>query len=66
MYYDSTLLVTAEELAERKDVASIQSLDRVAVLIKPGVEENSGDLRNAGKIRPGTGGNIAFRRGTRR
>ena len=41
MYYDSTLLVTAEELAERKDVASIQSLDRVAVLIKPGVEENS-------------------------
>ena len=41
MHYDSTLLVTAEELAERKDVASIQSLDRVAVLIKPGVEESS-------------------------
>lgn len=41
MHYDSTLLVTAEELADRKDVASVQSLDRVAVLIKPGVEESS-------------------------
>ena len=33
--------MTAEELADRKDVASVQSLDRVAVLIKPGVEESS-------------------------
>ena len=41
MHYDRTLLVTAEELADRKDVASVQSLDRVAVLIKPGVEEVS-------------------------
>ena len=41
MHYDSTLLVTAEELADRKDVASVQSLDRVAVLIKPGVEESA-------------------------
>ena len=41
MHYDSTLLVTAEELADRKDVASVQSLDRVTVLIKPGVEESS-------------------------
>ena len=41
MHYDSTLLVTAEELADRKDVASVQSLNRVAVLIKPGVEESS-------------------------
>ena len=41
MHYDSTLLVTAEELADRKDVASVQSLNRVTVLIKPGVEESS-------------------------
>lgn len=41
MHYDSTLLVTAEELANRKDTASVQSLNRVAVLIKPGVEEDS-------------------------
>lgn len=41
MYYDRTLLVTAEELAERKDVDSLQMLDRVVVLIKPGVEEET-------------------------
>lgn len=41
MHYDSTLLVKAEELADRKDVASVQARDRVAVLIKPGVEESS-------------------------
>lgn len=41
MHYDRTLLVTAEELAERKDVDSLQMLDRVVVLIKPGVEEET-------------------------
>lgn len=41
MYYDRTLLVTAEELAERKDVDSLRMLDRVVVLIKPGVEEET-------------------------
>lgn len=41
MHYDRTLLVTAEELAERKDVDSLWLLDRVVVLIKPGVEEET-------------------------
>ena len=41
MHYDRTLLVTAEELAERKDVDSLRALDRVVVLIKPGVEEET-------------------------
>lgn len=41
MHYDRTLLVTAEELAERKDVDSLRLLDRVVVLIKPGVEEET-------------------------
>lgn len=41
MHYDKTLLVTAEELAERKDVDSLRMLDRVVVLIKPGVEEET-------------------------
>ena len=41
MHYDRTLLVTAEELAERKDVDSLRMLDRVVVLIKPGVEEET-------------------------
>ena len=41
MNYDRTLLVTAEELAERKDVDSLRMLDRVVVLIKPGVEEET-------------------------
>lgn len=41
MYYDRTLLVTAEELAERKDVDSLRMLDRAVVLIKPGVEEET-------------------------
>lgn len=41
MHYDRTLLVTAEELAERKEVDSLQMLDRVVVLIKPGVEEET-------------------------
>ena len=44
MYYDRTLLVTAEELAERKDVDSLRMLDRVVVLIKPGVEEETVSL----------------------
>ena len=41
MHYDRTLLVTAEELAERKDEDSLRTLDRVVVLIKPGVEEET-------------------------
>lgn len=41
MHYDRTLLVTAEELAERKDVDSLRMLDRVVVLIKPGGEEET-------------------------
>lgn len=41
MHYDRTLLVTAEELAERKDVDLLRMLDRVVVLIKPGVEEET-------------------------
>ena len=41
MHYDKTLLVTEEELAERKDVDSLRMLDRVVVLIKPGVEEET-------------------------
>ena len=41
MHYDRTLLVTAEELAERKDVDSLRMLDRVVVLIKPEVEEET-------------------------
>lgn len=41
MHYDRTLLVTTEELTERKDVESLQTLDRVVVLIKPGVEEET-------------------------
>lgn len=41
MHYDRTLLVMAEELAERKDVDSLLLLDRVVVLIKPGVEEET-------------------------
>ena len=41
MHYDRTLLVTAEELAERKDVDSLRMLDRVVVLIKPGVDEET-------------------------
>ena len=41
MHYDRTLLVTAEELAERKDVDSLRMLDRVVILIKPGVEEET-------------------------
>ena len=41
MHYDRTLLVTAEELAERKDVDSLRMLDRVVVLIKSGVEEET-------------------------
>lgn len=41
MHYDRTLLVTAEELAERKDVDSLRMLDWVVVLIKPGVEEET-------------------------
>ena len=41
MHYDRTLLVTAKELAERKDVDSLRMLDRVVVLIKPGVEEET-------------------------
>ena len=41
MHYDSTLLVTAEELADRKDVASVQSSTGLQVLIKAGVEESS-------------------------
>lgn len=44
MHYDRTLLVTAEELAERKDVDSLRMLDRVVVLIKPGVEEETVSL----------------------
>ena len=41
MHYDRTLLVTAKELAERKDVDSLRMLDRVVVLIKSGVEEET-------------------------
>ena len=41
MHYDKTLLVTEEELAERKDVDSLRMLDRVVGLIKPGVEEET-------------------------
>ena len=41
MHYDKTLLVTEEELAERKDVDSLRMLDRVVLLIKPGVEEET-------------------------
>lgn len=41
MHYDRTLLVTAKELAERKDVDLLRMLDRVVVLIKSGVEEET-------------------------
>ena len=41
MNYDRTLLVTAGELAERKDVASLQELEQAVVLIKPGVDEET-------------------------
>ncbi len=41
MHYDRTLLVTAGELAERKDVASLQELEQAVVLIKPGVDEET-------------------------
>ncbi len=41
MHYDRTLLVTVEELAERKDVASLQELEQAVVLIKPGVDEET-------------------------
>ena len=55
MHYDRTLLVTAEELAERKDVDSLRMLDRVVVLIKPGVEEEtvSSVLRERYGMEPG-------------
>ena len=41
MHYDRTLLVTQQELAERKDVESLQALERVVVLLKPGVDEET-------------------------
>ncbi len=41
MHYTSTLLVTAEELKERKDMASVEALDRVIVLIKAGVDKEA-------------------------
>lgn len=37
-HYEKTLLVTAAELAERQETASIASLDEVVVLIKPSVD----------------------------
>ena len=39
MNYSKTLLVKAEELAEREDTASVEALDRVVVLVKIGVDE---------------------------
>lgn len=39
MNYSKTLLVKAEELAEREDTASVEALDRVVVLVKTGVDE---------------------------
>ena len=39
MHYESTLLLTAEELKQREDAASVQALEQAVVLIKPGVEE---------------------------
>ena len=41
MRYTKTLLVTAEELKERKDTESVEALDRVIVLIKPGVDKEA-------------------------
>jgi hypothetical protein len=41
MCYTKTLLVTAEELKERKDTESVEALDRVIVLIKPGVDKEA-------------------------
>ena len=41
MHYTKTLLVTAEELKERKDTESVEALDRVIVLIKPGVDKEA-------------------------
>ena len=41
MHYTKTLLVTAEELKERKDTESVEALNRVIVLIKPGVDKEA-------------------------
>ena len=41
MRYTKTLLVTAEDLKERKDTESVEALDRVIVLIKPGVDKEA-------------------------
>lgn len=41
MYYNKTLLLTEKELEERRDTESLQDLDRVVVLIKPGVDEEA-------------------------
>lgn len=41
MYYNKTLLLTEKELEERRDTESLQELDRVVVLIKPGVDEEA-------------------------
>lgn len=38
MHYEKTLLVKPEEFAGRKDKASIASLDKVVLLVKPGVD----------------------------
>lgn len=38
MYYEKTLLVKPQELADRKEKESITSLDEVVLLVKPGVD----------------------------
>ncbi|MCM1326188.1 MAG: hypothetical protein NC094_02625 [Bacteroidales bacterium] len=38
MHYEKTLLVKPKELADRKDRESITSLDKVVLLVKPGVD----------------------------
>ena len=39
MHYSKTLLLTEQELENREDTESLEALDHVVVMIKPGVEE---------------------------
>ena len=39
MHYTKTLLVTAEELENRKDTESVEAPEQVIVLVKPGLDE---------------------------
>lgn len=39
MHYTKTLLVTAEELENRKDTESVEASEQVVVLVKPGVDK---------------------------